>query len=65
MTIEDYEAHAMAFYDETGIWPPGKSAPMEMYHELSFEERSAAWDVWLKRPKEECSVCQRNVAGGL
>ena len=36
----------MAFERDTGIWPPGKSAPMEMYLE-PMEERHKAFQEWV------------------
>lgn len=41
-----YDIYAMAFYDDTGIWPPGKSAPMEMHHEFDQTERSKKYTEW-------------------
>lgn len=50
--LKDYEAialydiYAMAFYDDTGVWPPGKSAPIEMHHEFDQAERSKKYTEW-------------------
>ena len=42
-----YDIYAMAFYYDTDIWPPGKSAPMQMYHDLTDEERHEKWQEWI------------------
>ena len=38
----------IAFYKDTGIWPLLKSAPIEMYHELTDTERLEAYNRWHK-----------------
>jgi hypothetical protein len=43
-----YDIYAMAFYYDTGIWPAGKSAPMEMHHEFDHAERSKKYTEWLQ-----------------
>lgn len=43
-----FDIVAMAFEGDTGIWPPGKSAPLEMYHKLTQEERSKKFSDWVK-----------------
>ena len=49
-----YDFHAMAFYRETGTWPNGKAAPMEM-GERTDEQRRAAdekWTAWCAARRE-------------
>lgn len=43
---ERFEIMAEAFYRMTRRMAPGKSVPMEMASTCSYEERSAAWEVW-------------------
>lgn len=42
------EVDAMAFQRDTGMWPPGKSAPAEMYLE-PIEDRQKAFNEWCKK----------------
>jgi hypothetical protein len=51
--IAAYDRWAMEFYRETGIWPPGKSAPLEMHHDLSPEERSHQYRQWQDARRQE------------
>lgn len=45
------DIYGMAFYRNTGVWPLFKSAPMELEQaqRLSHEERSKAYDEWIKK----------------
>jgi hypothetical protein len=49
-----YDFHAMAFYRETGIWPNGKAAPMEMGEKTDTQRREAdeAWTKWYAERRE-------------
>ena len=38
----------IAFYKQTGIWPLFKSAPMQMHHSKTRDERAEAYYQWLK-----------------
>jgi hypothetical protein len=44
-----YDRIAMEFYEETRIWPPGKSAPMGMYlGDMDDKERHRTWTAWIE-----------------
>ncbi len=42
-SIEHFDRKAMLFYGETGIWPPGKSAPDHVETQEDAMERFSAW----------------------
>jgi len=46
--VAGFDRRAMAFYAETGIWPPGKSQPleMEMCDSLTDRERMQRFNNW-------------------
>lgn len=47
------DIYGMAFYRNTGIFPPFKSAPVEVEQsQESHEERSKAYDEWIKKLNE-------------
>jgi hypothetical protein len=45
----------MQFYEETRIWPPFKSAPMETAREPT-EEDSRAWRAWLEAKRDQAAA---------
>jgi hypothetical protein len=45
----------MQFYDETRIWPPFKSAPMETAREPTEEDRRA-WRAWLEAKRDQAAA---------
>ena len=55
-----YDIYAMAFYRDTGIWPPGKSAPMEMHHEFDQAERSEKYREWLQALDQVIDIIKDN-----
>jgi hypothetical protein len=53
-----YDRIAMTFWEETHIWPPGKSAPMDM-HTGDAEEARKAWEEWLTARKVAAETAAR------
>lgn len=49
-SIERYDILADAFYFETHIWPPGRSAPLDMgpASEAEWQTNYAVWTTWLR-----------------
>jgi hypothetical protein len=49
-----YDYHSMAFYRETGIWPNGRAAPLEMGDKTDEQRMDAdtAWTEWCTARRE-------------
>jgi phage-related minor tail protein len=45
----------MQFYEETRIWPPFKSAPLEVAREPSDEDHRA-WQAWLEAKRDQAAA---------
>ena len=56
--MASFEAHAEAFYRETGIMAPGKSVPLEMStSQPDYETRHIKYAEWIKGIGDDCAVC--------
>lgn len=64
--IARYDKLADAFYAETGVWPPGRSLPLEMgWVGISDDECWECWTTWCARramnqPRSRDVTCEDN-----